>query len=602
MKVLGEGGYGLGEFALRYPRDSKVGGVKGQTFVPEPDGSLRRVELERRSVVDGPVDGDTREVRFSMPALAPGAIFEFEYTYESEGLFSPPVWYFQSEEPTLASEFRFETPEFFDYMVFAQGERVERQPDANDTYESWRTTRYRWTARDVPALREEPFTTTEEDYAHKVVLQLRRVNPPDAIPKTVLGTWEETATALDRHDDFGRRLRAGRGARALAEGATGTAAERARAVYDAVRAGFVWDGRGGIFAARSLDDVAEARAGTAAEINLLLLTALREAGVEARPVLLSTRSNGRPIEIYPIVGQFDAVAVLVEADGALALLDATDPHRPYGTPPVGALSGAGWIADPDGPQWFAFDPPGGSLTSTTVQATLAPDGGLAGTLRLRLDGYDALAARTRLAEDEAESPAAASEAASEAADAPDGFDLTDVAVEGADDPYAPLTMRAAFASAADVVADEIYLSPSLVMRIDENPFQRATRVFPVDFAFPSTRSYIADIALPEGYAVEGVPGPVLLSVPSGAVTYRRAVQAENGRVTVRAVLTVARAQVPPAEYPALRALYDEVVVAEAEALVLTRTAAPPVPSRGGVGPEASAETAAEGGAEAGDQR
>ena len=580
VKVLSEGGYGLGEFSLRYPASAKVRNVKGQTFVPEPDGSLRRVELPGRSVVDGSVDRDTREVRFSMPGLAPGAIFEFEYVYESDGLFAPPVWYFQSEEPTLASEFRFETPDFFQYMQLTQGDRVQAEQTTGGYQADWRTTRYRWTAADVPALREEPYTTTEEDYAQKLTMQLRQVSPPGGFVRTVLGSWPDVAQALASDESFGRRLRAGRRVRALVEGVTGTDAERARAVYDRVREAFVWNGRRGVFADRNLDDVAEARTGSVAELNLLLTSALREAGVDATPVLLSTRPNGRAVSVYPLVSQFDWVVVLVRPEGGEgALLDATDRNLPYGYLPVVTLNGAGWIADPARPEWFSFDAPGGTSTSTTVQAAVDADGHVAGTVRIRLTGYAALDARTELDDEAAGAPAAAAAAAAEeAADAPDGVEMTDVTVDGDADPYAPLTMTAAFtaSASAEVVGDEVYLVPFVVTQLDENPFERPERTFPVDFAYPSTRTYVADIALPEGYAVESVPALVQLTIPSRAVSYQRAVVAEPGRLVVRSVLTVAQSRVQPEEYAVLRALYDEIVAAETEAVVLTR-AAPATP-------------------------
>ena len=591
VKVLRESGYGLGEFAFRYPDGAKVRNVRGQTFVTEPGGALRRVELEKRSVVDGPVGEGMREVRFSMPALAPGAIFEFEYVYESDGLFAPPVWYFQSEEPTLASEFRFEVPEFFAYMPLAHGDRVRTLPTTGGYQEGWTTSKHRWTAADVPALREEPFTTTEEDYAQKLTLQLRQIAPPGDFVRTVLGSWPETARELASNEAFGRRLRAGQRVRALAEGVAGTDVEKARAVYDRVRTGLVWNGRGGVFADRSLDAVAEARGGSVAEVNLLLVSALREAGVRATPVLLSTRSNGRPVDLYPIVGQFDWVAVLVEPAGAEPqLVDATDPNRPFGLLPVEALNGAGWLADPDRPQWITFDAPAGNATTTTVQATVDEGGAVAGTVRLRLTGYAALGARTTLDEEAAGAPAAAaSAAAEEAADAPDGVEMADVAVEGRDDPYAPLQMTASFtAASAEVVAGEIYLTPFLVTRLDENPFERPMRTFPVDFAYPSTRTYVADLVLPAGYAVEAAPPPLQLTIPSRAVSYTRAVVAEPGRLVVRAVLAVARAQVQPEEYAALRTLYDEIVAAETEAVVLTRAAGPSPPAQ-----EASEEAPAD---------
>lgn len=579
VKVLKEAGYETGEFALRFGEGSEIRGVKGQTFVPEPDGSMRRVDLEGRSVMEGDVSDGVKEVRFTMPALAPGAIFEVEYTYTSESLLTPPVWYFQGDEPTLVSEYRLEVPEFFDYVFYSQGGLLEAAPARRANAREWEATEHRWTARDVPALREEPYTTTEEDHVHKVELQLARVRFPNRPVDPVLNSWPEVAKELADHDRFGRRLRRNRRVAEAAAGVSGTEAEKARALYDLVRTGYVWNGKGGYFAERDLDAVVEARGGSAGEMNLLLLALLREAGVEATPVLLSTRSNGRAVQQYPLLSQFDQLLVLVEPEGGeLALLDATDPHRPYGRLPEDALSGQAWLADPARPEWFTFEPPTDTATLSIVQAKLAADGRVDGTLALRLTGYDALDLRTELAADADAAPvaaaAAAEEAAADAADAADNVDIETVSVKGLDDPYVPIDVESSFTtSAGEVVGDEIYFSPFVVMRLEENPFKRPSRTFPVDFAYPFTRTYVAQIALPEGMAVADLPAPVRLSTPSGAVTYQRMIGAVPGGLQLRAVLSVARAQVQPEEYASLRGLYDEVVALESEALVVARAPA-----------------------------
>lgn len=116
------------------------------------------------------------------------------------------------------------------------------------------------------------------------------------------------------------------------------------------------------------------------------------------------------------------------------------------------------------------------------------------------------------------------------------------------------------------------------MQLDKNPFERPSREFPVDFAYPFTRTYIADIAVPEGYTVGDLPESRRLTIPSGTVSYTRVVSTDMGRIQLRAVLNVAASQVSPEEYGALRALYDEIVASESEAIVVTRAAAEAVGS------------------------
>ena len=567
VKVLKESGYALGELSFYLGDDSQLVSIKGQTFTPRGDGDYRRVRLDRDAVRKERVRDGLTEVRFSMPALAPGAVFEFEYEIMSESLFGPPVWRFQSAEPTLASHFVFKAPEVFRYVAVAQGDHIRAEPLVAREDDMWREIVYEWRATDVPALREEPYTTTEADYENRVEIQLGEIRPPTGLPQQILATWDGLAAELDGHEMFGRRLGRARAVRDLAAGLSGSAEERARAAYDLVRTGFVWTGEPGFLADRNLDDVTETRSGSSGELGLLLLDLLRRADVPARPVLISTRSNGRVVHEYPVVSRFDRLLVLAQPEGGrTVLLDATDPNRPYGLLPVEALSGEGWIPEPGAAQWISFPPPADSEVRAAIQGTLAPDGTLDGEMRLRLDGYPALALRTAVRADGAEAASAA------AADG-DALALSDVTVDGLDDVEANVSVRAALrVAAAEAVGDELYLTPVQALRLDENPFQRATRAYPVDFAFPSSRSYIALINVPEGYAPEALPADVQLTLPGGAVTYRRLAAFQSGTLQVRTTLTVAAASVPTEAYPALRTLYDEIVAAESEAIVLVRSA------------------------------
>ena len=571
VKVLSEGGYEQGEVRVVYSGDDRVRRVKGLTFVPDGD-DYRRVELDGGDIFDEEVRPGLRELRFSMPALAPGAVFEYEYTFETDNFFSIG-WTFQSEEPTLLSEFRYEVPVLFDYVVLSQGNGFEQQETQVQGGRGVDVAKLRWVARDLPALRDEPYTTTEADHVQRLELQLSEFRPEGRFqPERILTSWPEVAQALRDHPSFGRRMERNPRVREVARSVTGTDQEKAQALYDVVRRDYVWDGRWGIFAERDLDDVVETKTGTMAELTFLLLEMYEEAGIPATPVLLSSRSNGRAVQSYPIVSQFDTILALVQVPGQPArMVSPTSPHRAYGDLPVGALNTNAWLLDYDRPRWIEFDAPAGTATTTAIQGTLGADGSLAGTLQLRLTGYDAFDARVQLAA--AEAGSASDEAVAEAAD-------TDVEIEvgevtGVDDPAEPLGVEATFtAPAVEVVDGEMYLTPFVAMQMEENPFERETRLFPVDFAYPSTRTYVASFELPEGWEAVDLPEPVRLVIPSRKVSYQRFVAAEGGRLNVRSVLTIARSQVDAAEYPALRDLYDEVVATEAEAIVIAQLAGP----------------------------
>ena len=254
VKILSEAGYDLGTVSLTYVDEDgleRISNIKGQTFVREPNGRVRRVKLDKGSIFHEDMPGGRKRVTFTLPALAPGAVIEFQYRVEAESPFFIPRWYFQDEEPTLYSAFEVESPGTLAYTFITQGnpdfiERTEEQgvrPDGN-------TSHRRWAVANVPALREEQYMTTLEDYIQKIDAQLVQYYRSGHGAVDVIKTWPQLAKELEDATDFGRALRVNNRvkeqAAALTAGLTSNE-EKARALYDFVRTSVVWDGRRNVF-------------------------------------------------------------------------------------------------------------------------------------------------------------------------------------------------------------------------------------------------------------------------------------------------------------------------------------------------------------------
>jgi len=574
VKVLGEGAYSLATVSLVYDtsdRSQSVDRVRGQTFVPQPDGSVRRVALDRSGIFTENLQGGRRRITFTLPALEPGAVFEYSYRYENASPLLIPRWDFQESEPVLYSEYRVEHPRTFAYTFltpnapFFTVNTQERGSRAGGE-----TTIRRWVLVDVPALREEPYMTTLDDHLIRLEGQLSEHFHPRLGPVKVLGSWEELATTLRDHPDLGRALRVPRGLRRQAEtltaGVDGDEA-RARALYDFVRTSVSWDGRRRVFTESPLARVLEAGRGTAAEANLLLVALLREAGLTAEPVLLSTRDNGAVIEGFPLVSQFNLTAAAVRLGGRWTLLDATDPVRPFGMLPAEALNHRAWVVG-ERPEWVGV-PPGQSAHRIHLTGEVSPEGTLVGTIRSERSGYSGAAARRAVREH-----GASGYLTDALLDGVAGLGVADARVEHEDD------LEEALVATASVRLDG-YLQTAAglsmmhvkpLLREDENPFRRETRTFPVDFAYPRTVEFTAEVRLPEGYTVDESPGRSFFVLPNSGGVYERSLDVRDGVMHVAVRRTLLRSRMDPPAYPALREFFERVASAERDVLVLRPTA------------------------------
>src|SRR5690606_111681 len=127
---------------------------------------------------------------------------------------------------------------------------------------------------------------------------------------------------------------------------------RAKGVYDYIVGHYEWNGLNGKYCEQGLRKAFEAKSGNVGDINVSLIAALRYAGLEADPVILSTRSNGYATELFPSLSDFNYVIARLVIDGETYLLDATDPLMPFGMIPFHCLNGRGRVIGDRESSWL----------------------------------------------------------------------------------------------------------------------------------------------------------------------------------------------------------------------------------------------------------
>ncbi|MGH7453739.1 MAG: DUF3857 domain-containing protein, partial [bacterium] len=285
IKILSEAGYKWGNFALQYYAKEnlqRVHDIEGQTIKLAADGKVQREKLDKKSIFDENVDGEWRRIRLTLPNLSPGAVVEYRFTVRSQNGTFLHDWEFQTGEPTCWSEFRVEIPQILHYVMirptdlaFAIDESSNHPipPATLNLPYSLKVLAKRWAMRDVPALREEPFMTTPDDYRAKLRFQLSKVVWPGELPIEIMNTWKKLAEDLMDYENFGGQIgRHGvlrRQAETLVTGMNNPE-EKLRTIYDYVRTTMNWNGEYGIYTDVDLDKAFQARRGGGAEIALML--------------------------------------------------------------------------------------------------------------------------------------------------------------------------------------------------------------------------------------------------------------------------------------------------------------------------------------------
>ena len=403
----------------------KLSNLKGFTY-NLIDGKVEKTKLDvNTGAFSEKVDKNHVLYSFTMPNVREGAIVEFSYLIKSDFLFNLQDWQFQHDIPVRWSEYRVTLPSFFRYKQITRGYlpfavQDQQMVAYHTTYQQDQQSGYgsvasapssnaflttqalqgRWVLQDAPAFREEPYMTTARDYLRSVHFELAGSDFSSSGNEyhDVSGTWETITKRLLANEQFGGALQQNTPLLAVAQTlrTVPDPRQRAAAVLHLVQQAVHYNGEETFYATQSLRKVCEQHRGNAAEVNLLLLQALRAADLEANPLLLSTRRHGQIVTDLPLLTQFNyVIAHVALPDNPDLLLDATEPLAPLGVLPERCLNGQGRLLTSAG-RWLPLLPGRSYLHYTNAQLTLTDAGALQSQAHLEYGGYAALEVRQQV--------------------------------------------------------------------------------------------------------------------------------------------------------------------------------------------------------------
>jgi len=544
------------------------------------------------------IDKNHRLYSFTLPNVREGSIIEFSYTIKSDFLFNLQDWQFQYDIPVRWSEYRVTIPPFYRYKQTVRGylpftvEENQVVPystayseDSRDSYGSsingnsgrsalisGQALQLRWAIKNAPAFREEPYMTSAGDYRRSINFELSgydfSTNGNDYHDLT--GTWEKIADNLQKDELFGVLLKQNAPLATeaqLLQKTIANPAERTAAVLALVQQRVKYNGQERIHASQSLRKTCEQHLGNSSDLNLLLVQTLRAAGLEANPLLLSTRKHGLVQTDLPELSQFNyVVAHVALPDKADLLLDATEPLVPAGVLPERCLNGQGRLVATTG-RWVPLNPAKRYTQYTTAQLTLEENGSLQGKMHLEYDGYAGLEVRKQILElGEQGYQTQLTRRWS------DWHFTSPLVMKELQDPAKLLQADVALTlPGPETPAALLYLPLAQTLGQLSNPFKHEERQFPVDFSSLHEYTQLVTLKLPTSYAVQEQPANLVLALPNNGGKFLYSItQPTPGTLQIVSRLQLFKAVYSPEEYGALRELYNRAIAKHSEMLVLQR--------------------------------
>ncbi|WP_035564200.1 DUF3857 domain-containing protein [Hymenobacter sp. IS2118] len=601
IKILKKAGYEEATVEIPlYHRDGdseKVSSLRGVTY-NLVNGVVEKTTLEASGAFIEKRTANLNVQKFTLPNVREGSVIEYSYILASDYLFNFQDWDFQRAISVRWSEYRSSIPTFYKYNIIYQGTRpldvnvlstgsvslvldnklsssagIGAGLSAGNITLSATTENHRWVLKNVPAFRPEPYMTTARDYTARLDFELTGEQWPEQPYQDLTGSWEKINARLLASEGFGGRIgRVG----FLQDQLQGLPAQypdlraRAAAVRQVVMAAVRYNGQNRLYAPEPLRKAFDAHRGTSADVNLLLLAALEQAGIKAHPLLLSTRDHGRVSQEYPLLERFNYVVALVPVPGEKDLLvDATAPVLPCGVLPERCLNRVGRLVSkvPAEGRWVDLAPAQRHVHYQQIDMALDAQGGLTGKVHEEYGGYAAADARGEIASQGEKKYLAGLQQRHE------NWTLPTMTVNQAEAVDKPLSLDYAFsqAGAEQPAPGPLYLSPLSEFGPGQNPFRHEDRAFAVDFGAPQEETLVLNLMLPAGYELAETPKPAVVSLPNDTGRFRYSVStAQPGVVQLVSRLTLSNAVYPAEEYASLRELYRLLLQKQGEKLIIRK--------------------------------
>ena len=603
IKILKQSGtkWGIISFYIyNFTHDKeKISLVKGTSYNFE-NGQVQKTKLEKESVFENKITDKVSEIKISMPNVKPGTVIEYTYELYSPDLFSLRTWHFQTSIPTVHSEYRVSFPEYFTYVQIGQGfkpydvaETGKKANSVSQTYSEksggslfnpatrqlqtdkidFQDGTYRWIRKDVPAFKDEKFITTDEDYLAKIEFQLQSTHFPGGDFKTYFSTWEKAVEDLYANEKFGGYLnKKGRVKDLVATLIAGktTPQDKMKAIYDYVKNTIQYNNKDNLFATKNPKEVLETNTGNSQEINMLLVIMLKEADIEAYPIISSLRGSGKVNMHYPLIDRFNYVTAYAKIGEQMNILDATDPMRPMNMVSADALTYAGLVLVPEKKQfWVSMQKVPKTSNIYVAYLEIQPTGEIKGNINTKHSGYAALRMRRKL--EKLKKEEATKQTSKEEETGEDKEIKTAVYTNIKDyDKALDGNLPVQTSEFAQQNGDFLYITPLLGYVQKENPFKQDERLFPVDFSYPFEENLFMNYVIPEGYKVEELPKPVRFQWQDGSIKYDFLVQQIENRVSIVSRFSLNAAVFEPEDYKHLKELFSQIVAKHQEQIVLKK--------------------------------
>jgi hypothetical protein len=556
IKILNNKGLDWANVKLQFKSergDQDISGLEAQTYNLDANGNTIVTKVDKKLFYEKKLNKKYSEKVFTFPEAKVGSVIEYKFKHSGIGIID---WYFQRSIPVRFSQF---TIDFPIEVEFASMPFVNREMASEKKNTSTRTISTHSMAK-IPGFRDEPFIINEDYYRDRLET---KVTAYDVEGKRVnrVANWIQVIKYLMEDEDFGVQLKKNIPRTMDLEEKLKTISvqyDKMKTIYKYVQTNMVWNDYNGIWALDGVKSAWKDKKGTAGEINLILVNLLKDAGLNAHPVLVSTHDNGIVNTVdagtydYPGFHQFNKVMAYVEIDKKVFVLDATQKDNPAHLMPDDILLTQGLVIEKIETSewgWKTLWNDGMAKNVVVINANISEGGKMNGEVTVTSYDYARL---KRIATAKKGKEKFIERFVTEANP---NLSVDELSFENLDSDSLPLVQKFKFNQALNAAGEYQYFSTNILTGLEKNPFVADTRFSDVFFGYNQSYAIYANFRLPEGYEFDAPPKNIKMIMPDTSITVSRMAQVNGDMLQARIQLDFKKPVYGATEYGELQDFY-----------------------------------------------
>lgn len=544
--------------------EEKLNKIKAFTYNLE-NGVVVPTKVEKSSKYKSKESKYLAITKFAFPNVKNGSVIEYQYEVTSPFLFAIPEIVIEGDTPSIYTEYVLENPLNISYNLNYTGSLTPKyrvMEDQNLYGTQYRT--YRFGYDNLKGFKTEKLVKNDRNYRTKISAELNSTNFGQL--KLYSSSWEQIKDRLYENEDFGGELKRSKLAKENMPTEIAnlkTDVEKADAIFNYVQKTFTWNNDRGIYTEDGIKKLLETKTGNAAEINLFLVMMLREAGIKADPVLISTVSKGLINLISPNVSNMNFVIVAIDTKEGLHIYDATSKQSSMDQLPPRDWNQYGILLSKDKVKQMEMVNAKPSFTYLTAHAKINEDGSISGTYSDKDTGTFAMSVKENYDDNNDKYKKQYKENFA--------IDFTNIDSKVLESGDFESTMKFSSENLIDRVGKKMIINPMLFLNKNSNEFdQTEQRKYTIDFISPYTRVKKVVLEIPEGYEIEELPKSKKIVTEDKEITYSYVIEQKGNMLEIISTTTVASADYPKEYYPAFKQIWGVASKSENQVISLVK--------------------------------